>query len=308
MKKLISLLLALCLAFGVCALGEEDIETITYAKVVSEEGGKSNMYILPGEYREVTREIDNGTMVYVLFEGSTWHKVKTVSGGYVGWMRADEINITTKGFSALTWGCSVRYTKVISSSDGFAALRWGPGTEYDMMDKLYNGTSVMMYETCGSWARVVLEDGRVGYVYKTLLKDSKFSENFPSTLYGYVQVTGNAAAFKKDSKTSAGSYGSLSSGTVVEVLGYKNYYMHVYEPSSGRYGYIHMDIISIEGINRTAVQTPLFYDDPYTYDADIIFYVPSNTTVKVLASDGYVSRVQYDTDIIGYVFDYALVY
>ena len=125
-------------------------------------------------------------------------------------------------------------------------------------------------------------------------------------IYGYVQVTGGTANFRADSNYSAKVTGNLSNGSVIELLGEKNSFFYFYSPSHNKYGYISIDIVSPEGLNRVAYATPLYYDNPEICQADVLWQLEPGRVLKVLASDGYVSRVQYDS-IIGYVANKDLV-
>ena len=302
MKKIFALILALCFVFICCASAEEKpITQVVYAKVTSSSGGSVNLYQLPGEYRPVVEAVANGANLYVEFEGSTWHKVRTVSGGKVGWMKASEITITTRGLSALNYGCTITAIKTVQSSDGFAALRWGPGLEYDVMDNLPTGTVCWQYDVSGDWTRVLLSNGHIGYVYSTLLKNASSSAaSFPSGLYGYVQVTGNSAIYRQSASYSSKALGTMPSGEIIEILGESSGFWYFHSASRNLYAYISKDIVSPEGINRVTNYATLYYDNPYVYMTDALWDLPAGKVVKVLATDGYVSRVQYD-NVTGYV-------
>ena len=302
MKKLFCALLVLCLALVCVAFGEEKpIETVIYGKVKSSTGGAVSIYQLPGEYRPVVTTLADGTSVYVEFEGSTWHKIRTTSGGNVGWIKASELTITSRGLSALNYGCTITGTKTVQSSDGFAVLRWGPGLEYDEMAQLPTGTVVWQYDRCDDWARVLTSDGRIGYVYGTLLKNaSANAAAFPTNLYGYVQVTGNSAIYRQSASYSSKSLGTMPSGEIVEIIGESSGFWYFHSASRNVYAYISKDIVSPEGLNRVANYTMVYYDNPYLYPTDALCDVQPGQVVKILANDGYICRVQYNK-IIGYV-------
>ena len=76
---------------------EAPIEALIYGKVTAPNGGSVKLYQLPGEYRPVVTALANGTALLVEFEGSTWHKVSTTTGGFTGWIKASEMSITTRG-------------------------------------------------------------------------------------------------------------------------------------------------------------------------------------------------------------------
>lgn len=298
----------MCPSFALAAMPEPTIYAkATPAPVNYMTPATINVYQLPGEYRPVIGTIASGTQLYVTFEGSTWHKVKTTAGNVSGWVRAIDITITTRGYSAANYGCTLPYGAYVQSSDGFAALRWGPGTYYDQMDNLPNGRYVWKYETVDGWARVLLEDGRSGYVHSSLLKNTKLPTEWPSGLHAYVQVSGNYANYRRSASYSSSALGSLLSGTVIEIVGQQGTFYQFIHPTNGTTAYISYDIVSPECLNETQMSSALYYDHPIMYACDVITHLPAGTKLKVLASDGYVSYVRY-ADGEGYVYDYTLQY
>lgn len=308
MKKLLCIVLALVLVLSCTCVAESAITKIIYGKIKSANGVSTDLHILPGDYRPVTHTAANGTSVTVLFEGTAWHKVMITAGGQIGWVRANEISITTRGNSALTYGASLTGAKTVRSGDGYAALRWGPGTEYDVMDNIANGTYVYSYERSGDWVRVLLEDTRVGYIHYSLLENAKMKTNWGEvTFYGMVQVTGAEAIWRKKPDYSSSSTGTFKNGKILELVGQQGGFYYFYDFDTNKYGYISTDVVSPEGLTKTAVSAPLYYDNPYVYATDELWNIDAGKTLKILASDGYVSRVQYE-NVIGYIIDDKLIY
>lgn len=311
MKKLLCIVLALLFVLSCAAMGENAITTVIYGKIKSANGASTELRILPGDHRPSTYNCPNGTSVMILFEGSAWHKVKVTNGGQTGWVRSAEVSITTRGNSALTYGAAITGGKTVRSSDGFAALRWGPGTEYDEMAKLPNDTYVWIYETSGKWTRVLTEDAKVGYVYTDLLVSAKKKTNWGELvypIYGFVQVTGKEAVWRKQPNYSGGGAGTYTAGKVLELVGEAGgSFYQFYDFENNRYGYMACELISPEGLTQTLQEAPLYYDNPAIYNTDILWYLPAGKTLKILASDGYTSRVQYD-NVIGYISDDMLTY
>lgn len=312
MKKLLAVLFALIMLLSSAAFAAVPPPTI-YAKVTPAPDEyyvtpkTINVYQLPGEYRPVVGTIAAGAQLYVTFEGSTWHKVKMVSGNVSGWVRDIDITFTTRGYSAANHGCTLPYAALVQSSDGFAALRWGPATYYDEIDRLPNGRYVWKYETVDGWARVLLEDGRSGYVHSSLLKNTKLLTSWPSGLYAYVQVTGDYAVYRKAPNYSSAALGSYLSGTVLEIIGQQSSFYQFRNPETGTIAYISYDIVSPESLNETTAYSALYYDHPLMYSCDVITHIPAGTKLKVMATDGYVSYVKYANGE-GYVYDYTLKY
>ncbi len=302
-------LILICLAFLiVCTCAAENaVSQVIYGKISSTNGATTPMYQLPNDERPVSKTLSSGTTIMIRFEGTAWHKIAVVNTGDEGWVRSEEITITSRGYSALTYGANVSSAKTIESSDGYAALRWGPGFEYDVMDNLPTGRYCWQFERVGDWTRILLEDGRIGYVHYSLLRNTSKLTSWSDLIYGYVQVTGNTANFRSAPNYSSKVIGNLSSGSIIELLGESGGFYYFYSQGQNKYGYISIDVVSPEGLNRTAQYTQLYYDNPYTYaTADILWELSPGKVLKILANDGYISRVQYD-NVIGYVYNSALV-
>lgn len=308
MKKILPILLALAILFSQFAFAAKPAPTV-YAQVKPADTKKStaDVYQLPGEYRKVTASLKKDTFIFITFEGSTWHKVKEVYGSTTGWMKAEDIKITTRGYSAANYGCTLGSAYTVKSSDGYAALRWGPDTYYDKIDDIPNGRYVWKYETVGNWTRVLLEDGRSGYISTSLLKKAEKIRTWPQGLFAYVQVTGDDAVYRNNYGFSSKVVGHLKSGDVIEIIDEHKSFYRFRIPATGKEGYISIDVVSPESLNKIVSTSPLFYDHPENHHTDVIWNIQPNTPVKVVASDGYISRIQY-ADGEGYVYDYTLKY
>lgn len=312
LKKLLCLVLILASVFSLTASAAVPAPTV-YAKVTPapidqyNTPTQINVYQLPGEYRPVIGTLKTGEQLVVTFEGSTWHKVRTLSSKVIGWVRNVDITITTRGYSAANLGCTLATAATVQSSDGYAALRWGPATYYDRMDQLPNGRYVWRYETVDGWTRVLLEDGRSGYVHSSLLKNANLLTTWPSGLHAYVQVTGNYANYRNAPNYSSSVLGNFKSGTVIEIIGQQGTFYQFVHPTNGTTAYISYDIVSPESLNETASTAHVYYDHPLKYACDVITSIPAGTKLKVMASDGYVSYVKF-ADSEGYVYDNALKY
>lgn len=302
MKKLLCIVLAMVFALSCTCLAESAITKVTYAKIKSANGVSTDLHILPGDYRPVTFTANNGVSVMILFEGTAWHKVKITNGGQIGWVRSSEITITSRGNTAVTIGASLTGAKTVYSNDGYASLRWGPGMEYDVMDNLSNGTYVWIYERSGDWTRVLTEDARVGYIHYTLLQNANKKTNWGDIAFsGLVQVTGLEAVWRKQPNYSSSAAGTYSNGKVLELIGEVGGFFYFYDYENNRYGYISIDVVSPHGMTKTVVDAALYYDNPYAYPGvEALWSIEAGKTLKVLATNGYVSRVQYD-NVIGYV-------
>lgn len=307
MTRRIALFLLVLALICPCVALASGGEIIIYARVVSENRQNTPLYELPGEYRNIITTLKHDTQLHILFEGSTWHKVQVANGKDVGWMKASEIRVTSRGVSAINYGCTLGRA-CTAKSGGDNALRWGPGKMYDAMDSLPAGRYMWVFETVDGWSRVLLEDGRIGYILSSQTQSAKRLDEWPAGLKGYVQVSGNSANFRDAPNYSSKVIGQLYTGDVVEILGEKNYFYQVYDARKDRTGYLSIDIISPESLNETKRNTQVYYDNPDQYSpVDVIRGIEAGEKVKVLATDGYYSRIECG-ELVGYVNSYDLKY
>lgn len=61
---------------------------------------------------------------------------------------------------------------VTDTNDGYLNLRTGPGTNFPILIRLYGGTEVDGIDQSGSWRRVVLPDGQVGWASGNFMSSS----------------------------------------------------------------------------------------------------------------------------------------
>lgn len=53
--------------------------------------------------------------------------------------------------------------------EGFLAVRTGPGSNYRMIDRLYNGDRVYVFQAKGSWFGITYRKGQKGWSHKKWL-------------------------------------------------------------------------------------------------------------------------------------------
>lgn len=119
--------------------------TPSFAKtmIVNSPGdGFLNLRTGPGSSFDVIRKMYHGNRVETLEKSGNWVRVRHESGA-VGWTFAKYLRDPSGGGY-----------KVYSPGDGYLNLRTGPGTGFDIIRPMYNGDTVRVLETSGSWARV----------------------------------------------------------------------------------------------------------------------------------------------------------
>lgn len=94
-------------------------------------------------------------------------------------------------FAAVPLAAEAQTLVVNSPGDGFLNLRTGPGTQYNIIRKMFNGSSVEVLERSGGWVRVRHQSGAVGWAFRQYLVRPEASGNW-RTVYspgdGYLNL------------------------------------------------------------------------------------------------------------------------
>lgn len=104
----------------------------------------------PGTNHPVITQFSRGTAVAVLAEQDRWLRVLRPGGGEA-WLA---------GWHTVTSNCR-GYNTVTAA---LLNVRSGPGTNYQVIDQLSRGEKVAVLGNSGVWLRVVLQDGRTGWL------------------------------------------------------------------------------------------------------------------------------------------------
>ncbi len=176
MRKAFALLiLALCLALGVCTAQAE-----FYAKVYNADS--LNVRSGPGSEYAWIASLPRDAQVRVIGESGNWYQVTTLDGGITGYMSKNyllPVNASWNtpapaipigggytDYSAPTYSTSFGVVKDTESLN----VRSGPGTEYNWLSSLSRGDWVEITGDSGNWYRVtVCNTGLNGYVSKNYI-------------------------------------------------------------------------------------------------------------------------------------------
>jgi len=123
---------------------------------------------------------------------------------------------------------TVQVKKQVKLQNTSSYLNWrsGPGTNYSVVGSLKHNDVVDFLSVSGSWSQVT-KDGKTGYVLSSYLKDvtgdtgssTPAPSNPTTTQQGKVKLTSGSLNVRSGAGTSYAKVGSLSNGTVVEILG-----------------------------------------------------------------------------------------
>ncbi len=133
------------------------------------DGNKVNVRAGPGTDQPVRLQLSRGQKVEVLGANGHWCQVK-VPPGDVGWVAGWVISFLPPGQEITV----EQNGEQIAVKVGWVArpevnLRAGPGTKYDELGELVLSTQVIIIGQQGDWYKVLLDNGKIGWVAKELI-------------------------------------------------------------------------------------------------------------------------------------------
>lgn len=127
----------------------------------------------------------------------------------------------------------------IISTDSKLNLRESPSTSSKILDRLENGTSLLVLETGDDWHKVS-SNGVIGYTSAEYVALSDSADISPTNGV----ITGSVVNFRKNTDTDAEIIAKFKENTTVSVVGVHNgWYKVVYNDETG---YVHSDYLSVE--------------------------------------------------------------
>lgn len=106
-------------------------------------------------------------------------------------------------------------------------LRGGPGTDYEILDRLDNGTMLTVIAEDNEWLQVITLDGREGWVHSDYVKISG----------GKTQITGETAEEMEEETCKTLRYLGMSKEEIVELYGEPHLILDVPGPGGDHYVY-----------------------------------------------------------------------
>ncbi len=133
------------------------------------DGSKVNVRNGPGTNHPVRLQLGQGQKVEVLGADGHWCHIKT-PGGQTGWVAGWVISFLPPGEEITT----EQNGKKIAVKVGWVArpevnLRAGPGTNYPEIGELVFSTQVIITDKQGDWYKVLLDNGKTGWVAAWLI-------------------------------------------------------------------------------------------------------------------------------------------
>lgn len=146
------------LATGLSAAAVASVPSIASAErlyVNDTNDGYLNLRTGPGTNYAIIRRIYSGMEVDAVGQSGSWRRV-ILPDGTTGWASG---NFMSRGYAQQR----AYDGRVVRTSDGHLNMRTGPGTNYAIIQRLYAGQGVYFTGRDGSWRRIQLADGRVGW-------------------------------------------------------------------------------------------------------------------------------------------------
>ena len=159
MKKIKRILIALLAVMLLAAMTASALADTVYGVITTPlKNGSANLRARAGVSQAVVGWAQNGDEVEVLHVGNTWHKVKLLKNGRIGWVYGRYLTIRqTAQQPESPTGAQVSgvvgqiMTKYPSST---VNLRWGAGTQYAVIGKYGRGTRVEILDEDANWYKV----------------------------------------------------------------------------------------------------------------------------------------------------------
>ncbi len=135
--------------------------------------GSVNLRAKAGVTQAIVGWAKNGDEVEVVYEGNTWHRVRLLKNGRVGWVYGRYLKITDSMPSGSLTGAKVSGTvaEVMTKyPNSTVNLRYGAGTMYAKVGECGRGTRLEILDERDNWYQVqVAGSERVGWMSKNYI-------------------------------------------------------------------------------------------------------------------------------------------
>ena len=164
MKRLIYLMLSIAIFTVTFSLSAA---AATAGKVTTS-GGNLNLRKSPSLAAEIITTAKNGSWLTVEEKQGQWYKV-SYAKGKTAYVSADYI----KNYPNAIEG-------VVNITTGVLNVRSGPGTDYSVKNTIGKGEKVIVVKSNSTWAGIVYQGNKTGYVAKKYLKKLTADVLYPS--------------------------------------------------------------------------------------------------------------------------------
>lgn len=160
MKKLTAtVIIVILLVTQIFSVTTSASESAKYVGKVNTESTKLNVRSSNSSSSRIIGSLSKDSYVSLVSKSGNWWKVEYKEGKY-GYCHADYISKIS---------ADTGYVKITS---GYLNVRTGQGTTYTIKDKLYNGEKVFIIYDYGTWAKILYDGNKTGYVKKQYISSS----------------------------------------------------------------------------------------------------------------------------------------
>jgi len=171
MKRLVSALILSALMLVITAGGA--MADALYGVITTpSRDGSVNLRAKAGVTQSIVGWGKNGDEVEILYRGNTWHRVRLIKNGRVGWVYGRYLKIGSTSASTTT-GAQVSgtvgqiMTKYPSST---VNLRSGPSSDYSVLGEYGRGTRLEILDSSANWYKVqIAGSSREGWMSKNYI-------------------------------------------------------------------------------------------------------------------------------------------
>ena len=168
MKRFVSALILSALML-VLTMGGAMADALYGVITTPSRDGSVNLRAKAGVTQSIVGWGKNGDEVEILYKGNTWHRVRLIKNGRVGWIYGRYLKISSSGAASST-GAQVSgtvgqiMTKYPSST---VNLRSGPSTDYSVLGEYGRHTRLEILDESGNWFKVQIAGStREGWISK----------------------------------------------------------------------------------------------------------------------------------------------
>ena len=217
-----------------------DIQRTATARVKVNVNGSLNVRTHPDINSAIMTTLKGGTIVERTGSSNGWVRVK-LPNGKTGWVLGKYVSATSSKPAAST-GARVKI-----NYKGNLIVRSGPSSSRSIVTRVKGGTVVNRTGSSGDWVRIVLSDGKTGWVQKKYVSSIRTNPN-PGTLKYRVNVSGSLN-MRQYASLNAPIIGRLSKGNIVERLGINGDWLKI--KYNGKIGWVSMQYLELTSSDRT---------------------------------------------------------
>ena len=159
--------LVIMMALAISALGVSAQTRGT----VKQEGGYTNIRKGPGTNYPIVAKVKDGSSIYYSAGTNGWYKVYTDKMQFSGYVSASKIVTGNSRSNANANSTILKQYAFVKQEGGYTNIRKGPGSSYAIVEKVKDGSTIIVDTSFNSWVRVFRNNGSlIGYISASKLE------------------------------------------------------------------------------------------------------------------------------------------